>query len=108
MLGLLWLSPEAEVSIQHDTLAAALAATYLEQRHRPVWDSQTVRLAAPLASAEIKKEWRLHAKVSSIGQLLLTLGRDFSAADIERYWKSLHVVIEKRIKARGKRCNKAE
>jgi hypothetical protein len=101
--GLLWLSPEAEVSIQSHTLAAALADSSFEQRIRPVWDSQTVRLAAPLASAEINKEWRLNAKVSSIGQLLLALGEDFSAADIERYWKSLEVVVEKKHKERGSR-----
>ena len=106
--GLVWLSRGAEDSIQHDALAAALAATSLEHSHRPAWDLQTVRLAAPPASAAINKEWRLHAQVSSIGQLLLTLGEDFSATDIELHWKSLEVVVEKKYKERSSRRNSTE
>ena len=106
--GLPWLSPEAEVSIERQSVAAVRADSSFEQSHNPVWDLQAVRLAAPLASAEINKEWRLYAKVSSIGQLLLTLGNHFTAADIERYWKSLIIVIEKRPRERGNKRNRTD
>ena len=71
----------------------------------PAWDLQKVRLAVPCASVK-HKEWRLQAQVCSIGQLLVQLGSEFSAADIERYWQSLDIVVMKRNRLRGPRGKK--
>ena len=103
--GCAWLSKDAGFNIDNQVLQEATdrasSLRHPDENAWPDWTKQVVTVAVPCKSAS-GKEWHLDACVMCVGQLLLALGHMFSAADIEQYWNSLVVVLEKRSKTRRK------
>ena len=96
---------EDNVQFRGATSAFELGSLDFPPCYTPDWNRQTVRLAAPAGDAT-DTEWRLQGRICVIGQLLLQLGSEFSAADVQRYWESLNIVVEKRPRERGSRGKK--
>ena len=104
--GGVWLSPAADSDIERQVFDVVTQARSDLNRPDvsvwPKWSEQVVTLVVPCETAS-GKEWHLHANVATMGQLLSTLGDRFTAAQIEAYWLSLIVVVEKKVmeKPRG-------
>ena len=61
----------------------------------PAWDMQKVFVAIPTQKEDSGKEWRLSSRVVSIGELMMALGGQYTARDIDRFWQSLVIAAEK-------------
>ena len=83
--GSSWLGNEAKDSIDDQVKATAAYNGVDERALRPCWEKQIIRAVAPVSDPEnvrLPMEWRLHGKVTTMGQLLIQLGstRDLLAA----------------------------
>ena len=86
---------ELDTDAKKLTACFTQAATGHASSFRPDWSAQVITLVVRCCL------------VSSKERLLLALEDEFNAAEIERFWTSLHVVVEKRSKPRGNRRGSA-
>ena len=82
--------------MEQQALQEALSIQTSRNRFKLAWDNQQVFVAIPTQDELSGKEWRLSSRVVSMGELMMALGGQYSARDIDRFWKSLVVAAEKR------------
>lgn len=100
-----WTSEQMMADMEQQQLKAAMETSSFSNRFAPAWEKQRVFVSVPTQQESSGKEWRLVSRVVSIGQVMLALGDEFSARDIELLWQSMMIAAEKlRIRdTRGKK-----
>ena len=81
--------------MEQQQLDAAMEKSSSGNRFAPAWEKQRVFVSVPTQEESSGKEWRLVSRVVSIGQVMLALGDEFSARDIELLWQSMLIAAEK-------------
>ena len=81
--------------MEQQQLNAAMGTSSFINRFAPDWEKQRVFVSVPTQQESSGKEWRLVSRVVSIGQVMLALGDEFSARDIELFWQSMMIAAEK-------------
>ena len=92
-----WASPEMLEDIKKQQKDAAPCASSLRDQLAPAWEHQQIFVAIPTKEDRPTMEWRLCSRVISFGELMLALGEEYSAHDIDLFWKSMIIAAEKRL-----------
>ena len=82
--------------MEEQQVQAAVATSSFKNRFAPAWERQQVFVAIPTKEDCSGKEWRLFSRVVSIGELMIALGGEYSAHDIDLFWQSMTIAAEKR------------
>ena len=90
-----WTSEQMIADMEQQQLDAAMEKSSSGNRFAPAWEKQRVFVSVPTQEESSGKEWRLVSRVVSIGQVMLALGDEFSARDIELLWQSMLIAAEK-------------
>ena len=90
-----WISEQMKADMDQQQLNAAMETSSFGNRFAPAWEKQRVFVSVPTQQESFGKEWRLVSRVVSIGQVMLALGDEFSARDIELLWQSMMIAAEK-------------
>ena len=75
---------------------AAFDKVSFTARFAPAWARQRVFVAIPTEDECSGKEWRLCSRIVSIGELMVALGGQYTARDIDLLWQSMIIAAEKR------------
>ena len=68
---------------------------------RPDWKEQVSRITCPCLDPECGYEWARGGKVITLGELFLALGKQYTAAQIYSFYRTLRLVAVKRRKLHG-------
>ena len=74
---------------------AAFDKVSFTARFAPAWARQRVFVAIPTEDERSGKEWRLCSRIVSIGELMVALGGQYTARDIDLLWQSMIIAAEK-------------
>ena len=74
---------------------AAFDKVSFTARFAPAWARQRVFVAIPTEDECSGKEWRLCSRIVSIGELMVALGEQYTARDIDLLWQSMIIATEK-------------
>ena len=74
---------------------AAFSTASSVARFAPAWARQRVFVAIPTEDECSGKEWRLCSRIVSIGELMVALGEQYTARDIDLLWQSMIIATEK-------------
>ena len=81
--------------MQQEQVEADCSPAGLGDQFAPDWTRQRVFVAVPTQQPDSGKEWRLCSRVVSFGQLMLALGHQYTARDIDLFWQSMIIAAEK-------------
>ena len=88
-------SPQVIDQMKCQQEQAALATGLVATRFAPAWARQRVFVAIPTEDECSGKEWRLCSRIVSIGELMVALGGQYTARDIDLLWQSMIIATEK-------------
>ena len=68
----------------------------------PDWEQQVYRITCPCQDAQCGYEWARYSPAFTLGELFLALGKEYTAAQIYSFYRTLRLVAVKRRKGHGK------
>ena len=72
----------------------------------PNWAEQVSRVTCPCMDPARGYEWARGGTVVTLGELFLALGKDYTAAQIYAFYRTLRIVAVKRRKGHASRCQR--